>query len=70
MRGVTPGYFRTVQVRLVRGRFLEDRDGTKATPVVVINEAAADRFFANRDPLDQQIAFWGTRWTVVGVVGQ
>ena len=68
MRGVTPGYFRTVQLGLMRGRLLEDRDGTRSTPVVVINEAAADRFFANRDPLDQQIAFWGVRWTVVGVV--
>jgi putative ABC transport system permease protein len=69
MRGVTPGYFRTVRVPLVRGRALEERDGTTAPPVVVINEAAARRFFATRDPIGQQIAFWGVRWTIVGVVG-
>jgi putative ABC transport system permease protein len=69
MRGVTPGYFRTVRVPLVRGRSLEVRDDSKAPRVVVINEAAATRFFSNRDPLGQQIAFWGSRWTIVGVVG-
>jgi putative ABC transport system permease protein len=69
MRGVTPGYFRTLGVRLARGRFLSDRDGTRATPVVVINEAAARRFFPTADPLGQQVAFWGVRWTIVGVVG-
>lgn len=69
MRGVTPGYFRALRVRLIRGRLLEDRDGVKAAPVVVINEEAADRFFNNQNPLGQQIAFWGVRWTVVGVVG-
>jgi putative ABC transport system permease protein len=69
MRGVSPGYFRVVRLPLVRGRLLEERDGTKEPAVVVINEAAAARFFANRDPVGQRIAFWGVRWTIVGVVG-
>ncbi len=69
MRGVTPGYFRTVRLPLVRGRALEERDATNAPPVVVINEAAAGRFFAKHDPIGQQVAFWGQRWTIVGVVG-
>ena len=68
IRGVTPGYFRAVRLAVVRGRRIEDRDTTKATPVVVINEAAADRFFADQEPLGHQIAFWGVRWTIVGVV--
>ena len=37
--------------------------------VVLINEAAADRLFAGRDPVGQQLAFWGVTWTIVGVVG-
>jgi hypothetical protein len=37
--------------------------------VLVVNEAAARRFFEGRDPLGQQIAFWGARRTVVAVVG-
>jgi predicted permease len=69
MRGVTPAYFRTVRLPLVRGRTLHERDGTKAPPVIVINEAAAARFFTRRDPIGEQVAFWGRRWTIVGVVG-
>jgi putative ABC transport system permease protein len=69
MRGVTPGYFRTVRLRLVRGRLLQDSDVTRGPAVVVINEAAADRLFAGRDPVGQQLAFWGVTWTIVGVVG-
>jgi len=69
VRRVTPGYFATVQVPLVRGRLLAGSDATRAPAVLVINEAAARRFFADREPLGQQIAFWGARRTVVGVVG-
>ena len=54
---------------LVRGRLLADRDSTRAPPVVVVNEAAARRFFDRDDPLGKQIAFWGTRRTVVGIIG-
>ncbi len=68
-RAVTPGYFRTLGVRLVRGRFIEDADRTGAMPVALVNESAASRFFAGRDPLGAQLAFWGVRWTIVGVVG-
>jgi predicted permease len=69
MRHVTPGYFQTLRVPLVKGRFLRDSDATDAPAVVVINEAAARRLFADRDPLGQQIAFWDVRWTIVGVAG-
>jgi len=69
MRAVTPAYSRVMRVRLERGRLLEDRDGPKAPRVLVINKAAADRFFSKQDPLGQQLAFWGVRWTIVGVLG-
>lgn len=69
MRHVSPGYFRTLGVKLIRGRLLDDRDGSSAPPVVVINETAANRLFGQRDAIGQQIAFWGVRWTIVGVVG-
>ena len=69
MRQVSPGYFRTLRLPLRRGRVLEDRDGTAAPAVAVINEAAAERFFATSDPIGQQLAFWGARRTIVGVVG-
>jgi putative ABC transport system permease protein len=69
MRQVTPDYFRTLRVPIIRGRLLENRDGTTAPPVVLLNESAAQRFFPAGDELGQQIAFWGVRWTIVGVIG-
>jgi predicted permease len=69
VRHVTPGYFRTLRVPLVRGRLLRDSDTSTSEPVVVLNQATVDRFFQNQDPVGQQIRFWGTSWRVVGVVG-
>jgi predicted permease len=69
VRRVTDGYFRTMGVALVRGRLLAPGDTTSAPPVVVINEAAARRFFENLEPLGKRIAFWGAERTVVGIVG-
>jgi predicted permease len=69
VRRVTPDYFTVLRVPLVSGRYLADRDTTDGTPVVAINEAAARRFFGDRDPLGQQIAYWGAARTIVGVVG-
>jgi putative ABC transport system permease protein len=66
---VTPGYFPTLAVPLLSGRLLADSDGTFAAPVVLINEEARRRFFTDRNPLGQQIRFWGLARTIVGMVG-
>ena len=74
-REVQDDYFRTMRVPLLRGRTFEAQDGPDATPVVVINEALAKQFFANEDPIGQQIAndlvpdSTSTWRTIVGVVG-
>ncbi len=68
VRRVSPAYFRTVRLGLVQGRLLGDADGTTAAPVGVINEAAARRFFADREPVGQQLRFWGITRTIVGIV--
>jgi predicted permease len=69
VRRVTSGYFQTMGVSLLRGRLLTDSDTTSSAPVVVINEAAARRFFENQESLGKEISFWGARRTIVGVVG-
>ena len=68
IRRVTKGYFNTVGLSLVRGRLFDDRDGTQAAATLVINEAAARRFFEGRDPIGAQIRFWGAARTIVGIV--
>jgi len=68
VRQVTPGYFQTVKLGLVRGRLIEDSDGTSSTPVALLNEAAARRFFPNQDPIGAQLRFWGAARRIVGIV--
>ncbi len=68
-RFVTPSYFETLRVPLVRGRVLDDADTAPEARSLVVNQATADRFFAGQDPIGQQIRFWGMNFTVVGVVG-
>jgi putative ABC transport system permease protein len=68
VRRVTPGYFRTVGLSLVRGRLLAESDTTEAPPVALLNQAAVRRFFPSSDPIGARIRFWGTARTIVGVV--
>ena len=68
VRKVSPGYFETVRLGVLSGRALSDADASDAEPVAVINRAAAERFFADSEPIGQQIRFWGTSRTIVGVV--
>jgi predicted permease len=52
---VSPGYFTTLGIRLVRGRDFTDADRPGAEPVVVVNEAYAARYWPGRDPLGERI---------------
>jgi putative ABC transport system permease protein len=77
IRVVTPDYFDTMGIPLLRGRVLERRDVDGAPPAVVISEAAARRHFAGEEPLGQFITLgWGrgdgkpkVGGEVVGIVG-
>ncbi len=74
-RDVTPGYFRTMGVPLLRGRTFTDADRADAAPVIIINDALAQQFFRGADPVGQRITFQKVPdstavWrTIVGVVG-
>lgn len=72
---ITPGLFQTMGVPLLRGRDFSAADNLQATPVVIINDALADRYFPGEDPLGKRVAFDDTPdatsvWrTIVGIVG-
>jgi predicted permease len=68
VRRVTPSYFSTVGLQLARGRLFQETDSTAAAPVAIINVAAAQRFFVNREPIGAAIRFWGTSRRIVGIV--
>ena len=63
LRFVTPGYFETMGIPMVRGRGLTPQDTRDTPTVLVINEALARRAFGARDP----IGLLTTRGTIVGV---
>jgi putative ABC transport system permease protein len=53
---VSPGYFQTMGIDLLRGRVFTPQD-TPATPlVVVIDEALAQQAFPNEDPIGKRLA--------------
>ena len=52
---VSPGFFGTMGMHLVRGRDVSDRD-TPSTPLVaVVNQTLAERFFPGQDPLGKRL---------------
>jgi putative ABC transport system permease protein len=68
-RPVSPGYFETMGIEVLAGRALLETDRLDpADGVVVINQALADRYFPDLEPIGQRIAFTD-RWDrIVGVV--
>jgi putative ABC transport system permease protein len=65
LRYVTPGYFATLGIPVVKGRGFGDGDHEKAPRVILVNEALANRYFAGEDPVGRET----TRGTNDGVVG-
>jgi putative ABC transport system permease protein len=67
-----PGYFRTMGIQIVRGRDFADTDTRAAEGAVIVNEAAAERYWPGQDPLGKRLRLTVSDqepWlTVVGVV--
>jgi predicted permease len=64
---VTPGFFETLHIRLVRGRAFEDRDRREGLTSIVVNQALADRLWPNRDPVGETLIVNGELHAVIGV---
>ena len=56
LRLVTPGYFHTMHIQLVRGRAFTAQDGASAPRVMIINEALAKEAFPGQDAVGKRIA--------------
>ncbi len=72
-RAVNAGYFRALRLPLKQGRMFSGDDEAQRRPVVIINEAMAQRYFANGNPLGRRISFplpgEGDGLEIIGVVG-
>ncbi len=70
---VSPDYFRTLGVPIVRGRVFAASDVRGGPKVLVINQAAAEKFYPSEDPIGKPAAVgqggFHDRAEIVGVVG-
>ena len=65
---ISPDYFDVIRVPLLEGRGFTQADTRNSEPVVILNQAAAARYFANGDALGQVVQLAGLR-RVIGIVG-
>ena len=71
-RVATPGYFPASGIRMLQGRGFEDRDTPQSTPVAVVDQATAKKWWPGQSAIGKRISFQGPKgpWlTVIGVVG-
>jgi len=71
----TPGYFSSLQMRLIKGRFFTDADDNRHPQVMIMSEDTARRFFGTADALGRAMLLptvrdgvrGSTEMTLVGV---
>ncbi|HJU91108.1 MAG TPA: ABC transporter permease [Gemmatimonadaceae bacterium] len=70
---VSPSFFSTLGIPILRGRAFTPADRDSSPPVVVISQAMANRFWPGLDPIGQRIRIGSTadgpEFTIVGVAG-
>jgi predicted permease len=66
---VEPGYLDAMSVPLKRGRFFNQQDDERSTPVVVIDEELAKKYFADTDPIGKRLIVNDVTSQIIGVVG-
>jgi macrolide transport system ATP-binding/permease protein len=66
---ITPGYFRAMNTRLLRGRDFTEYDDDKAARVAIVNESFARRFWPGDDPIGKQFAMGGAESPKMQIVG-
>ena len=76
LQSVTPGYFDTFGIRILKGRVFNDDDGASAMKVAMVNEAFAKRFLQGVNAIEQRIVMENAydpahspavEWQIVGV---
>ncbi len=66
---VSPAYFYTLGIPLLKGRTLTDQDNEQAPKVAVVNQTLARHLWPSENPLGKTLPFFNNGPSVVGVVG-
>src|SRR5215469_1790885 len=71
INGVTPTFFDTLRIPVVRGRTFTETDRVDTAPVAIVNAAMAKHFWPDEDALGKRFHFFGdpTLRQIVGIVG-
>jgi putative ABC transport system permease protein len=73
IRVVTPGYFRTLRIPMLRGREFTAADDATPTPGFIVNEAFVKKYLDGIDPLGVSISVWmqdkNPHAPIIGVAG-
>jgi putative ABC transport system permease protein len=73
-RSITPDYFQTMRIPILKGRAFTEQDRENTPRALIVNEALARRYWPNEEVLGKRLGFeddaskqvW---WEIVGVVG-
>jgi len=69
-RAAGAGYFETMEIPLIKGRFFSDHDSTDSQQVAIIDQKFANRFWPHENPVGKHLWFDPKKpFTIVGVVG-
>jgi predicted permease len=69
LRNVTADYLKVLRIPLRRGRSIEPTDTENSPGVIVLNEAAAKKYFPGEDAIGKRLSVNQKERTVVGIVG-
>ncbi len=71
LRAITPDYFRTMGIPLLKGRTFTDTDDKDAPPVILVNETLARHYFPGENPIGKRVTLGINDFTaeIVGIIG-
>lgn len=55
MREISPDYFKTMRISLLRGRAFSDHDNANSQNVAIVNDTFAKQFFDGEDPVGKHV---------------
>ena len=68
MNAVSPRYFGTMQIPILRGRAFLETDTAKSTPVAIVNEKLAQQFWPNENAPGKRVNVFGPKAPWIEVV--
>jgi predicted permease len=66
---VTPDYFETLRMPLLRGRRFSDGDRANTQPVAIVNEAFVRKYLQDQEAVGSHLGMGKTKCEIIGVIG-